>query len=54
MTFTADMAKTMTEQQIIEFWRSRERARRDQGLDHYETLINPATGKIVAKLEEAE
>lgn len=48
--FTAAMARTMTAAEVVEFWRTRQQNRRDAGLDHYDTLIDPDTDEIVATI----
>lgn len=45
--FTAEMARTMTPEQIVEFWKQRNRALRDAGKDHFDTLEDAITGEIL-------
>jgi len=41
--FTPEMARTMTPEEIIEFWKARQRTERE-----YDCLIDAETGEIIA------
>ena len=48
-TFTAEMVRTMTKKEVVDYWLALQRQRRDQGLAHYKKLVDPATDQVVAK-----
>ena len=49
--FTREMARKMTDTEVTEFWRERQRARRAAGCDHYATLVMTDTGEVVAAID---
>jgi hypothetical protein len=54
--FTAHDAKTMTPEEIITFWRDRQIANREAGLDHHTVLIDvrrDGTETVVATIDQA-
>lgn len=52
--FTIDDFKTMTEAQVIAFWRDRQRSNRGAGLHHYTHLVDPKTDEVVATIDDTE
>jgi hypothetical protein len=48
--FTSRDARTMTEQEITEYWIARNRYLRDKGEPHYDALRVAATDEIVATI----
>jgi hypothetical protein len=45
--FTAEMARTMTPEQVKEFWQQRQRETRAKGEPHYTHCVNPVTGRVL-------
>lgn len=48
--FTAAMARTMTPDEIQAFWVARQRALKARGEQHYERLVDSATGMVLARV----
>ena len=49
--FTPAMARTMTPEQVIEFWRQRQStSKAAHRNDYYNTLIDAATGETIATI----
>ncbi len=48
--FTADDARTLTEAEVMAFWVARQRAMRDAGREHFESLVDLATDTVVATI----
>lgn len=51
MTFTREMAMTMTQDEVLAFWREQQRERRDAGEPHYTTLVDPVTDETVTTID---
>lgn len=48
---TSAILKSMTEAEVIQYWRERQRANRADGKPFYETLIVPETGAVAATID---
>lgn len=51
MEFTREMFLTMSQEEVLAFWRDQQRERRDAGEPHYTTLIDPVTGETVTAID---
>lgn len=49
---TPRQIRTMTEEQILAYWRSEQHRKRAAGEPHYDRLIDPVTGDVVACTKE--
>ncbi len=50
--FTAEMAKIMTPEEILQFWIDRQQADKERGEFYYRELVDPITDKVIAEIEE--
>ena len=50
--FTREMGMTMTEAEVLEFWRARQRALRERGEPHFERVVDPMTDRVVTTIDE--